>query len=132
MCNSVSTTPCTNKLIELELGAPWSHTSDLFLILEVRLFEITNMPLFNKQYVNDTFVIFYSRSESKGFFHTVNQLHLALTFTCTFEHNKRLPSLDVFAGYTNFGEQFLIYCKTMSTGLYSWWGSFCPLRCKID
>ena len=42
---------------------------------EASLFEILNMQLFYKWYVDDTFMIFSSRLESRRFFHTANQLH---------------------------------------------------------
>ena len=42
---------------------------------EARLFEITIMPLFYKRYIDDTFVIFSSRSESRLFFHTIIGLY---------------------------------------------------------
>ena len=46
----------------------------------------TNQYFF-KWYIDDTFVIFSSRSKSRHFFHTVNQLHQALMFTCKFVNN---------------------------------------------
>ena len=94
---------------------------------EARLFEITNMPLSYKRYVEDTFVIFSLRSESRRFFHTIKQLHPGLTFTCDFEHNNSLPFLHVFVERTNFGVQTSIYRKLTFTGSYTWWRSSCKI-----
>ena len=42
---------------------------------QTKLFKIINLPLFNKRYADDTFVIFFSKSESRRFFNNVNQQH---------------------------------------------------------
>ena len=95
------------------LQAAWTNIFVGFQ--ETRLFKITNLPLFYKQYVNDTLMIFSSRC----FFNTVNQLHPALTFTSEFEHHNNLPFLDILVECTNFGLQTSIYCKPTFTGTYT-------------
>ena len=52
--------------------------------------------------IDDTFIMFYSRSESRRFFHSINQLHPVLIFTCEFKHNC-LPLLDVLVESTHLG-----------------------------
>ena len=73
---------------------------------EAKLFEIINMPLFCKRYVDYTFVIFYSRSESRRSYHIANQLHPTLKFSCEFEQNYK-PFLDVLIEPTEFGVRLL-------------------------
>ena len=97
---------------------------------EAWLFKITNLSLFYIQYVDDTFVLIFSRFESRRFFNTINRLHPSLTFTCEFEHNNSLPFLDVFVERTNFGQQTLIFRKFTFTKSYTWWSSFCHSRFK--
>ena len=99
---------------------------------EAKLFKITNLPLFYKWYIDDTFMVFFLRLESRHFFNTVNQLYPVLTFTCEIEHNNSLPYLNVLVEHMNFSLQMTIYCKPMFTGSDTWWGSFCPSRCKIN
>ena len=59
---------------------------------EVKLFRIIKFPLFYKRYVDDTLVIFSSKSESRLFFNSVNQLLPASTFTneCKYKYSKCL------------------------------------------
>ena len=95
------------QIDEISMGSPLGATMvNIFVgFQEAKLFKIINMLLFTKRYVDDTFMIFFSKSESKHFFHIVNQLLPALTFTCKFEHNDILPFLDIFVDHNNFGIQ---------------------------
>ena len=52
-------------------------------------------------------------------------------FTCEFEKNC-LPFLDVLVEHTNLGFLTSIEHKPTFTGLYTCWGSFCPLKNKIN
>ena len=84
--------------------------------------------VFYKRCVDDTFVIFFSRLESRRFFRIVNQIHPALTFTSEFKNGNRLLFLDVLVERTDLGIQRFIYRKPMFTR----WGPFCPHRRKIN
>ena len=88
---------------KISIGSPLRVTLEgTFVVFqEARLFKITNMSLFYKRYVDDTFGIFSSRSENRRFFHTIKQLHPALTFTSEFETNNNLPFLVVFVECTH-------------------------------
>ena len=112
------------------LGAPLANIFVGFQ--EARLFKIINLPLFSKWYIDDAFMIFFTRSENRCFSKTISQQHPVLTFTCKFEHNNSLPFLDVLTELTSFDMLTLIHRKPMFTGSYTWWGLFWPPRCKIN
>ena len=88
------------------------------------------MLLLYKRYLDDTSVIFSSRSESWRFFYIVNQLHPAFTFTCEFENILFL--LDILVNRTNFDIQTSVYHKPSFIGSYTRWGSFFPFRRKSN
>ena len=50
-----------------------------------KLFEITDKLLHYARYVDNTFAIFLT--ETRRFFHSLNQLHPALKYTCEFEND---------------------------------------------
>ena len=84
--------------------------ANIFLGFHVeKLFEITDRLLYYAQYVDNAFVIFSPRSESRQFFHSLNQLHSELKFTCEFENNNILLFLDVLVECTNLGFLTSIY-----------------------
>ena len=97
VCNSVSITPRTKELTESVCGAPFrAALANIFVrFWEGRLFEITSMPIFYKRYVDDTFVTFSVSSESRRFFHAIEQQHPALIFTYEFEHYSKPLFLEV-------------------------------------
>ena len=105
---------------EISMGTPLGAAlTNIFAgFQEARLFKVSNLPL----YVDDAFVIFSSKSESRRFFNTIDQLHPALTFTCEFEHNNSLPFLDVLVECITFGLQKSICRKPTFTGSYTRWG----------
>ena len=67
---------------------------------EEKLFETKNKLLYYVRYVDGTFM-FSSRAESRRFFHSINQLHPVLKFTCEFENNNCLSFLGVLVEHTN-------------------------------
>ena len=106
--------------------------ANIFVVFpEAKRFQII-MSLFNEEYIDDTSVIFSFNSESRRFFYTIKQWDPMLTFTCEFERNNSLPLLDVFLERTTFGALTSIYRKPTFTESFTRWGSFCPLRRKIN
>ena len=106
--------------------------SDIFVGFQERLFTFVNKPVFYKRYVDGTSVIFSSKSKSRPFFHTVNQLHQALTFSCEFGNNNNFPFLDVLIEQTNLGIHISINRKPMFTGSDTQCRSFYTRGRKIN
>ena len=126
MCNSVTITPCTNKLTESVWEASFEPHLQISL-LGFRKQDYSKSPICHCSTDGMLMtLLWFSPSEIRRFFHTIKQLHAALTFTCEFKCNNSLPFLDVFVVPNKFGVKTLIYHKPMFTGSYTWWGSFCP------
>ena len=109
------------KVDGISMGSPLCIVlSNIFVgFPEEILFKTTNKPVFYKWYSDNTFVVFSLRSESRCFFHRVNQPHPVLTFICELENGNSLPFPDVLVEWTYPGIQTSIYQKPILTGSYT-------------
>ena len=89
-------------------------------------------PLLYDRFVDDTFAIFNSESESKDFFSLLNGLHPGLRFTVENELNGELPFMDVLVQRKDDALLKSVYRKPTFTGLYTRWDSFSPTNRKIN
>ena len=62
---------------------------------EAQLFNSISKPCMYQRYVDDTFAIFKTESDSELFFNKLNSLHPSLKFTMEKETDEMLPFLDV-------------------------------------
>ena len=84
-------------------------------------------PLLYRRYVDDTFLIFQSASDTDNFFRWMNQQHRNIKFTKEDEHDGQLPFLDVLVKRELDGSlQTTVYRKPSFSGLYLKWSSFVP------
>ena len=116
------------------MGSPLGPVlANIFVgIQEERLFTRTSKPSLYYRYVDDTFAIFDSRDEAVNFLSELNGLHPSLQFTHEDEVNKQLPFLDVLVERRDDSFVTSVYRKPTFTGEYVPWGSFCPVRRKVN
>ena len=116
------------------MGSPLGPVlANIFVgIQEEHLFSMVSKPLLYYRYVDDTFAIFDSQADATNFLLALNSLHPALHFTHEEEHDRRLPFLDVLVERRNNSFVSSVYRKPTFTGEYVPWGSFCPVRRKLN
>ena len=88
-------------------------------------------PYIYFRYVDDTFVCFSSRNEALLFFHSLNDVHPALTFTMEEEKDNKLPFLDVLVDGCLSAFFTCIYRKPTFIMLYRSWDAFAPKYRKV-
>ena len=88
-------------------------------------------PKVYRRYVDDTFLIFSSRSDMLSFFEHMNSQHENITFTKEEENNDTLPFLDILiTRQTDLSLVTSLYRKPTFSGLYLQWDSFVPKSFK--
>ena len=115
------------------MGSPLGPAlANIFLgYYEDILFRSVKPPLYYRRYVDDTFVMFESKSDASTFHDRLNELHASLQFTSETEVDGKLPFLDVLV--TRQENQLItsVYRKKTYTGQYMQWNSFCPTQRKV-
>ena len=116
------------------MGSPLGPVlANIFVgIQEENLFSMTSKPLLYYRYVDDTFALFDSKADADNFLLALNALHPALQFTHEEELDKKLPFLDVLLERWDNSFVTSVYRKPTFTGEYVPWGSFCPVRRKVN
>ena len=91
-------------------------------------------PLFYRRFVDDSFVLFKDRTESRPFFEYLNGLHPNIAFTMEDEtpENGYFPFLDVKISRNGSKFETRTFYKPTFTGLYTNWYSFTPRRYKLN
>ena len=92
----------------------------------------SNLPLFYRRYVDDTFAVFESANKSEEFLTLLNNIHCSLNFTTEMEHENAIPFLDINVQRTGNELHRSIYRKKTFTGLYTRFDSFCPMNQKLS
>ena len=92
----------------------------------------SNLPLFYRRYVDDTFAVFESTNKSEEFLTLLNNIHCSLKFTTEMEHENAIPFLDINVQRTGNELHRSIYRKKTFTGLYTRFDSFCPMNQKLS
>ena len=89
-------------------------------------------PIAYRRYVDDTWVLFNSRSHSLSFLNFINSLHPNIKFTIEHERNNSLPFLDVLITRCPPSFSTSIYRKKTFSGLGLNYFSHCPLNYKYN
>ena len=92
----------------------------------------SNLPLFYRRYVDDTFAVFEPANKSEEFLTSLNNIHCSLKFTTEMEHENAIPFLDINVQRTGNELHRSIYRKKTFTGLYTRFDSFCPMNQKLS
>ena len=74
-------------------------------------------PLFYRRYLDDTFVVFNSRSQCENFFKYLSSWHKNLKFTMEEEENGELSFLDVLVTKKDANFDYKVYRKLNFSGL---------------
>ena len=99
---------------------------------EEKLFARAQPVITYMRYVDDIFVLAPRREDSELFLKELNNLHPALQFTTEEEIEMCLPFLDVKVERSNGSFLTSIYRKPTFSGEYVHWGSFSPVRRKLN
>jgi hypothetical protein len=89
-------------------------------------------PVFYQRYVDDTFLLFRSKSNVDQFFNYMNNQHPCIRFTKEVESNNRISFLDVCVTRHNHSFLTSVHRKPTFTGLGLSFFSFCTKRFKIN
>ena len=109
-----------------------SHSNIFVGYYEALLFKRLNKPLMYYRYVDDTFAVFNDADECNKFFSHLNSLHPLPCFTFEKECNRTLPFLDVLVEKNDHEYVTSIYRKSIFTGQYIRWNSFCHMKQKTN
>ena len=90
-----------------------------------------NCPTLYRRYVDDTFLMFDSRSHALDFFKFVNERHPSISFTMEEETDNSLSFLDVLVRKVRDVHETTVYRKPTFSGLYQRWDSFTPKSHKL-
>jgi len=89
-------------------------------------------PVFYRRYVDDTFVLFRSKSHAKLFLDYLNSRHNSINFTMENEQSNKLPFLDTVVHRDNNSFQCSVFRKSSFTGLGNSYFSFSTFRFKLN
>ena len=81
-------------------------------------------PTYYVGYVDDIFAMFSFRSESRQFFHLLNQLHHTINFLVNLKTNNSFSFLNILVRHSDSCFLISIYRKPTFTGL----DSLCPKK----
>ena len=124
-----------NQVDGVAMGSPLGPVmANIFMCeLERKALEQYNgtLPSLYRRYVDDTFLVFNTRSDMLSFFKWMNKQHPSITFTKEEEQDNKLSFLDVLLTRTTDGSIVTsIYRKPTFSGLYMKWDSFVPKSYK--
>ena len=92
---------------------------------------VLDRPLFYCRFVDDTFLVFETKSHMLNFFNWMNSQCQCIAFTKEEEQNDQLPFLDVLVTRNSNGKiSTTVYRKPSFSGLYLRWDSFVPKQYK--
>ena len=115
------------------MGSPLGPTlADIFMTKLEQLADtdIQLLPLY-KRYLDDILIISESKSQIENFLSLFNTLHPNIVFTCEYEHENKLPFLDVLIIRNADGTMSRsVYRKPTWTGQYLNFSSFSPIQHK--
>ena len=89
-------------------------------------------PVLYKRYVDDTFMLFRSKSHIQLFLNYLNNQHSLIKFTHEVERNGEISFLDVKVVKANRGFETGLFRKETFTGLSTKYNSAVPSRYKIN
>ena len=120
-----------NQVDGVAMGSPLGPVmANIFMCeLERKALEQYNgtLPSLYRRYVDDTFLVFNTRSDMLSFFKWMNKQDPSITFTKEEEQDNKLSFLDVLLTRTTDGSIVTsIYRKPTFSGLYMKWDSFVP------
>ena len=87
-------------------------------------------PSVYRRYVDDTFLIFYTKEDSIAFFDFLNTQNDNIKFTKEDEDNNMLSFLDVLVTRVDGTLCTSVYRKRTFSGLFMKYDSFVPIQCK--
>ena len=121
----------------MAMGSPLGPTfANIFMCsLEERMLDdcpLAYLPLFYGRYVDDTFVLFRGKEQADSFLEYANRMHNNIKFSSEYEHDNKLPFLDIVVSRDNDRFNTTIFRKKTFSGQGTNFYSHCFFNFKIN